>query len=69
MPAYRAYVLDRADHINDTEVIEAVSFRDAVHAAMTLLRDLPDDQTSREPVVAPCLPQPMSHALVALRGR
>jgi hypothetical protein len=45
MPAYRAYFLDRADHISGTEIIEAVSLRDAVHAAMALLHVLPDDQT------------------------
>jgi hypothetical protein len=45
MPAYCAYFLDRADHINDTEIIETVSLRDAVRAAMTRLRDLPDDLT------------------------
>ena len=45
MPAYRAYVLDRADHISGTEVIEAVSLRDAVHAGMALWRGLPDDQS------------------------
>jgi hypothetical protein len=45
MPAYRAYFLDRADQISGTEIIEAVSLRVAVHAAMALLRGLPDDQT------------------------
>jgi hypothetical protein len=45
MPACRAYFLDRADHISGTEIIEAVSLLDAVHAAMALLRGLPDDHT------------------------
>jgi hypothetical protein len=45
MLTYRVYFLDRADHIVGTEVIEASSLRGAVHAALTRLQGLPDDQT------------------------
>jgi hypothetical protein len=45
MSTYRAYFLDRDNHITDTEAIEVASLRVAVHAAMDLLRGLPDDHT------------------------
>jgi hypothetical protein len=45
MPAYRAYFLDKDDHITGTETIEVGSLRAGIDIALGMLKGLPDNHS------------------------